>query len=368
MEKIMVILTQEAEYARELASYLASCEEFSYKPVVFTDDAAFEKFAQENKISLLLCDREEIARSSGFCAENVCFLSDYSNVRENDEVKDTVFKYQSTEQIKNEIMRRFSTAGRAMTGTAPIPVRRHRTGSTGIYAAENRYLMGSEITVPEEEPVLSQPRTICVCSPLGGSRCSTYALALAEYYAKKEETLFLSLDPFFNVFQEENREATGSLTELIYCLETAANNGKQILSGYVRRNRGADCLPRFANWLDVYDITAKQAHKLFSCIMSEDLYRNVIIDIGKPTGAFLECMALCDDIYIPRRKGKRDDTVIAEWKKQLSDLGFGDVAGSLRERTLPFDKGLDGEVTYDKLMSGALWGYIRETEEFGYFG
>ena len=222
--------------------------------------------------------------------------------------------------------------------------------------------------MPQDEPERGGARIICVCSPLGGSRCSTYAYALSEFYSKKGETLFVSLDPFFSLTQDTPGDERGSLKELIYSIETASGGVQHLLSGYVRRNHGTDCLARITNWLDVYDITTDQAHHLMSCLQKEKIYRYIVMDIGRPTGAFLECMALCDDIYVPRRKGRRDDAAIAEWKEQLTALGFFDIAESLKERTLPFDKGLEAEPTFERLLSGPLGGYIKETEEFGYFG
>ncbi len=368
MEKIMAILTSEIDYSRELAAYLASCEDFPYKPVVFSDQEAYTRFALENRISLLLCDKESIAPECESYAEKVCFLSEYSAVSETDDGDNTVFKYQSTEQIKSELMRRFEIPAKAAACAGGVLVRRRIPESAGIYENEDFSdpLMGSAL--PQDEPERGGARIICVCSPSGGSRCSTYAYALAEFFAKKGETLFVSLDPFFTLSQDLPVNECGSLKELIYSIETSLDGGYDLLSGYVRRKHGADCLAGITNWLDVYDITSDQAHHLMSCIQREKMYRYVVMDIGRPTGAFLECMALCTDIYVPRRKGRHDDEVLALWKDQLNALGFGDIAERLKERTLPFDKGLEAEPSYERLLSGSLAGYVRETEEFGYFG
>ena len=342
MERIMVILSEEPDYARELAAYLSSREDFIYKPIVFTDPEAFLRYEKDNHVDLLLCDDEEFLSGNKLNAKQLCLLSEYSKVSEFDGNRKAIFKYQSSEAIMKEIMSCYGISLRP----------------------------GAKSRQPDETDskiVAGGTRLICVCSPIGGSRCSTYALGLAEFFAKKGEALFLSLDPFFKVEGITEREEAGSLTELMYCLETG-REGRELLSEYVRRRGGADCLPGFSNWLDPQDINEEQALKLMKCIRSEELYRYIVIDMGRPFGAFLEFIALCGDIYVPRHKGKHDDDVIAEWKRQLTCTGYGDIAGRLKERTIPNDKGLEGGVSADRLLDGSLGGYIRETEDFGHIG
>ena len=99
MDKIMAILVEEADYARELASFLSAREEFLYKPVTFTDVSAYLRFEQENNVDLLLCDRSLEPGERPESPGKVCILTEYSTVGEDNGERSSVFKYQSSEKL-----------------------------------------------------------------------------------------------------------------------------------------------------------------------------------------------------------------------------------------------------------------------------
>ena len=348
----MAILTAEFEYARELASFLAEREEFLYRPIAFSDAQAYLRFEQENAVDLLLCDRglEPEERTDG--AKKVCILSEFSTVSEDDGGHSSIFKYQSSERLMQDILACVGTEEKG--GAVPRSPR-------SMEAAE-RFVS----VAPMSEPARSSFRLIGVCSPIGGSRCSTFAFALSEYLAKKMPVIFVSLDPFFLAPVKKNAE-THDLSELLYYIETRPEDGMPELSDYIIESEGAAVIKGPSHWLDLENM-GKDALVGLARLLENAGYECAVFDLGRPQTAAIELLRICTDIYLTRGKSKRDETVIAEWKKQLRHTGLSDIAERLSERIVPYDKGAEGVLDRDTLLTGSLGGYLKEMLDYGYVG
>ena len=350
MDKIMAILVEEADYARELASFLSAREDFLYKPVAFTDAAAYLKFEQENSVDLLLCDRSLEPGERPECPGKVCILTEYSTVGEDTGGRSSVFKYQSSEKLLQDIMSCLDPG---------VKCRAKRPMSTG--AAER----AGEGT-PGADPAARGFRLIGVCSPIGGSRCSTFSLALADYLSKKCKTLFVTLDPFFAIPGRKNA-GTRDITELLYFIESGGAGAEHGLGDYVIPDSGADIICGPSHWLDLEN-TGKDSLVRLARMIESSGYECAVFDLGRPITAAMELLRECTDILVTRGKAKRDGDAVAEWKRQLCLSGLSDIAERLKERYVPGDRSLEGALDRDLLRQGTMTAYIRETEEFGYNG
>ena len=336
MDKIMAILVEEADYARELASFLSAREEFIYKPVTFTDVSAYLRFEQENNVDLLLCDRSLEPGERPESPGKVCILTEYSTVGEDNGERSSVFKYQSSEKLLQDIL---SCVG---PGAGVRPAR------------------------PKPEPAKNGFRLIGVCSPIGGSRCSTFSFALAEFLSKKGATLFATLDPFFAVPGRKDA-GTRDISELLYLLETSGTGGGLRLEDHVIRDGGADIICGPSHWLDLEN-TAKDSLVRLAGLIADSGYECAVFDLGRPSTAATELLRECTDIFVTRGKSKHDGEAVNEWKRQLRLSGLPDIAERLKERYVPGDRNVAGALDRDTLRQGTMTAYIRETEEFGYNG
>ncbi len=343
----MAILASEAEYARQLAAFLSGMPRFLLKPVVFTDAEAYLKYQKENRIDLLLCDEEIRMATPGLEADRICLLSEYSHVREEEGDEPSIFKYQSSEKVAEQILDNYAAASQCAVKT--------KTPAFAEEAMQFRECASAQGKVAETS-------VLCVCSPLGDRKSSTYALALAEHHARRRRTLFISFDPFFSI---PGRPAGGNVSELIYRLQTGEDIGAYIEEKAVRP-AGAECLSGMNVWLDREDLTDLQVGSLLDAVTDKNMYGQIVIDTGGIDRASLAAAERADKVYVPRKKGKKDDEVIRAWKSQLVFSGHSEIAGKLRERMIPLDRGLEDGVSFERLLQGPLGGYIRETEEFGY--
>ncbi len=352
MDKIMAILVEEADYARELASFLSAREEFLFKPVAFTDVAAYLKFEQENSVDLLLCDRSLEPGERPESPGKVCILTEYSTVGEDTEGRSSVFKYQSSEKLLQDIM------------SCVEPGVKGRAGVKRPMSTEPTELAG--VGISRVDPAASGFRLIGVCSPIGGSRCSTFSLALAEYLSKKGATLLVTLDPFFSIPGRKNK-GEHDISELLYFIESGSTGAHPGLGDYVIRGGGADIICGPSHWLDLENMGKDSLVRLSGLIESSG-YECAVFDLGRPMTAATELLRHCSDIFVTRGKSKRDGDAVSEWRRQLRLAGLSDIAERFNERYVPGDRIVDGALDRDTLQEGTMAAYIRETEEFGYNG
>lgn len=330
LERILAILVEEADYGRELAAYLSARTDFIFRPHVFYDRETYCAFDADNHVDMLLCnEREAMEHGKEYRADNICVLSEFSTVNESCEYPG-IFKYQSSEQIMQDIIDYY---GRRKPHTAA------------------------------EEAVIDGRRTVCcVCSPIGGSFCSTYALALADYFSRGGRTLFISFDPFFLIPGENKNPANKDMTDLLYYLEVKGTDPLGFIGRICRHHGNLDYLPGVSHWFDIAVTTYAQTRTLLEALCEGDTYENIVFDLGPVGSASIELLARSSRIYLTRVRGARNDAVIEEWKRQLRFAGRLELLDKVIEREVPFDEILDGDFSFDQLLKGRVGRFIEETE------
>lgn len=338
MERILVILSEEQEYARELALYLGSRADFIFRPVVFHDLEAYRRFATDNHIDMLLCD-EEFVRSvdTELTADYICVLSELGMVGEEDGYS-TIFKYQSSQDILKALIEAYGKRKKNVEGgTAP-------TGS----------------------------RIISVFSPIGGARSSTYALALSEYYARGGRTLFISFDPFFMLPGDVKNPKDKNLSDLLYYLDIASKGTgvRMSIPGMIEKissQRGnLNYMTGAAHWFDIMDASTEAVHELLEALSGSSKYETVVFDLGMVGTFCLEILVASSYIYVPIYKGGNYNATVQEWRRQIEFGGEAELLEKVHEVEIPYDELLDGPYRFDQLLQGKLGKFIEEKEGCGY--
>ncbi|MBR5968067.1 MAG: hypothetical protein IK001_05655, partial [Lachnospiraceae bacterium] len=182
----------------------------------------------------------------------------------------------------------------------------------------------------------------------------------------KGPTVFVSLDSFFFVPVKKDA-GTHDLSELLYYLETRPEGEMPELSDYVCEGEGAAVIKGPSHWLDLENM-GKDALVGLARLIENAGYECAVFDLGRPQTAATELLRRCTDIYVTRGKSRHDETVIAEWKRQLRLSGLSEVAELLSERIVPTDKCAEGVLDRDTLLMGSLGGYLKEMLDHGYVG
>ncbi|MBP5532887.1 MAG: hypothetical protein J6X68_02855 [Lachnospiraceae bacterium] len=329
MKRIMAIRTEDREYAEELAKNLNRSDEVIFQILIFTEKNAYEDYIKENRIDVLLCDEaflDECRKDSS--ATVICGLSETSIANEVSEQSNLIFKYQSSDDIMKEIMKRFNLALKTDI----------KTGNTSVRSKN----------------------VFCVCSPVGGSYSSTFALALAAYLAKKEHTLFISFDPFFTLPGEEKNPAGKDLTDVIFYLNGMQPHLMEFLKRFTIKKGNLDCINGVSHWFDLYDMSPENMHDLVENVCGDGAYDSVVFDVGIIGAASMEVLIAAGKIFTPYKEGAGSRKKLKEWKRQLIYCGKGDLLDKTVEFSLPDDEILKGDYGFDTILSGRLGKYIEE--------
>ena len=329
MKRIMAIRTEDREYAEELAKNLNRSDEVIFQILIFTEKNAYEDYIKENRIDVLLCDEaflDECRKDSS--ATVICGLSETSIANEVSEQSNLIFKYQSSDDIMKEIMKRFNLALKTDI----------KTGNTSVRSKN----------------------VFCVCSPVGGSYSSTFALALAAYLAKKEHTLFISFDPFFTLPGEEKNPAGKDLTDVIFYLNGMQPHLMEFLKRFTIKKGNLDCINGVSHWFDLYDMSPENMHDLVENVCGDGAYDSVVFDVGIIGAASMEVLIAAGKIFTPYTEGAGSRKKLKEWKRQLIYCGKGDLLDKTVEFSLPDDEILKGDYGFDTILSGRLGKYIEE--------
>jgi hypothetical protein len=329
MKRIMAIRTEDREYAEELAKNLNRSDEVIFQILIFTEKNAYEDYIKENRIDVLLCDEAFLPECEKDAAATViCGLSETSSANEVAEQKNIIFKYQSSDDIMKEIMKRFNASLKTD----------NKTGDTGVRSK----------------------KIFCVCSPVGGSFSSTFALALAAYLAQKEHTLFISFDPFFTLPGEEKNPAGKDLTDIIFYLNGMQPYLMEFLKGLTLKKGGLECINGVSHWFDLYDMSPENMHELIENVCGDGTYDSVVFDVGIIGAASMEVLLAAGKIFTPFKDGAGSRKKLKEWKRQLIYCGKGDLLDKTVEFCVPEDELLKGDYGFEELLSGRLGKYIEE--------
>ncbi|MCR5322214.1 MAG: hypothetical protein K6E85_02870 [Lachnospiraceae bacterium] len=337
MKRILALLADGTGYSGELASYLSLKRDFIFKTVLFNNISELIKFAKEYTVDLLLCD-ERAESEIPAEIENVCFLCEDCEVMETSELGDPrwhrIFKYQSSEIIIKDIV---------------------------------DYYKGKQRKAREEiEAIEANKRIICVCSPIGGSYASTFALALAYYLSQGGKTLFISFDPFFEYPGEDKSEAEKNLTDLMYFMEVSSKGIADFITRISVHRGSLDYVSGVSHWFDIADMPRMKMRTILEELNSSGSYENIVFDLRIMGEAGIELMAGSKEIYVLKKHGYNAAKVIDEWKRQIRFANLESILEKVKEMEIPYDEVLVGEYGFDVLLKGHLGQFIEEMEGLQY--
>lgn len=325
--KTLAILDYEKEYVNRLMEYMNQKRHFDFQVFAFTEEDKLKSYEANHVIDLLLCAEDIAAISaSEYKAKQIFILSDYNFVREGSKFP-SIFKYQSADEIINEILLHFSKGNEE--------AKFFKTGST---------------------------RIIGICSALGGCYKSTFALASALHLSKTENTLFISFDPFYSIPELPKEKLKNNLSDIIYFLKQSNGNLTAKIKSVVQKLHNLDIICGVAHWIDLYDFTIEEIRTFLVEIMDHMSYQTIVIDIGNFGVNAMELMMECTSIYVPTKEADfLSHAKSTEWKRQISFIGGEQLFDRFHEIQIPYDTRLDGKhYKSNELEEGPLGDYINQ--------
>ncbi|MCQ2495795.1 MAG: hypothetical protein MJ131_04295 [Lachnospiraceae bacterium] len=332
MKRILAIRSQETEYAEELSKSFNRKSDGIFHSLVFSDEQAYLDYSKNNRIDMLLCD--ESLMNDGrlpYHAENICILTELGVAFEHEKYPG-IFKYQSAENIMNEILR--------------------------------QYYKRQEIT--RVRPEATGCSIFSVVSPSGGCHSSSFALALAMYHSLGEKTLFVSFDPFFLLPEEEKSGNDMNISDVIYYLEQGQINVMSHVKKLTHKRGNLECISGASCWFDIYEMKSAHMDQLLTELMKVQCYETVVFDVGIIGAAAMDVFLASDIVYVPKGRDASASGKLDEMKRQISFLGQAQVLDKMKEIVIPHDELLADGYSYDTLLKGRVGKFIEEMEGMQY--
>ncbi len=260
-EKTLVICDKEARYAKGLGDNLSERNEFAFKVYTFTDSEHVGDFIEKHKIDVLLIDevftQEERKR---FQAEQNFVLTKES-CKDLDENEVEIFKFQCADAILAEVL--------------------------------ETYLRKSNVTILKKFKKQSK-KILAVYSPIHRVGKTTFAMALCRELAKEKKTLYLNLEGYSGLREEEK-----NLGDLLYYLGQEQEDLATRLSMLMRKRESLEYIAPMPMITDLKEITVNEWKQLLQRILEDSVYENVVLDLDECVDGFFEILQLCDWVYMP---------------------------------------------------------------------
>lgn len=290
LERYLILIDEEQEYAKALAAFFNSDREFLYRSLVLSPEEAKE-YVKSGVAALILASvtlEKEVIGLLCNTEQKIFWLSEDRTDR-----RDTViYRYQSAAQIQ----KRLEGSGRVQ-GRVP---------AAGLF------------------------------SPSGGVWQERLCRKIAEGFAEKKRVLFLSFLPFGTETVSEN-----GMSELFYF----ARQGQECLVEFLRNQRNYDGnLTEIGSvrWsIDLQKITAEDIAEILAGIKAAGEYDMIFLAVGYYDEAGLAVMRACDLLFVPVWETEEGQNIHEAFIRQLREGGENKLLRSMKElSTRHFEDGV----------------------------
>lgn len=290
--KTLVICDPEEQYAQSLAFYILNRREIHLQVHVYSE------IQQVEKADILLVSdvypEEEIKKIE---ADRILILtggmSDF-------ERKDVIYKYQTGENILEEIL----------TYCEEV-----YTGRELFFASPNK----------------KKGKLLGVFSPVHRVGKTSYALQLGEELADSENVLYLNLELYGGVGGHFERGGQ-TLEDVLYYARQEKSNLGFILTKAVRHRGKLDYLLPVPVSEDIKSIRGKEWIELISQILLQSIYDTIILDIDEGIRDVYELLKICTKVYLLSDDSDYSLAKIEQFERELTLLGYYDVLEKIERK------------------------------------
>lgn len=299
--KNLVICDPEKSYASRLAAFLNGKRGLAFQVKICSDPEQVRAVQEELTVDfLLISDKYPIEQRKELAAEvTIVLLSEMCSTTDKNE--NSIFKYQSAEEVFSQIMRILSEKEKEDV----LYVRKKGIG-----------------------------KMIGVFSPVHRTGQTVFALRMGKELAKKQNVLYLNLETYAGIdghFPKTER----NLSMLLYYAKQRMGNPGILLPSLIRQMERLDYIPPVSLPEEIKAVTEKEWLWLFSEILRTSIYEVLILDIGECVQGLYEILKSCDTVYLLTADDPIAASKLAQFEQVMYRLGYGEVW----ERMVPCDKG-----------------------------
>lgn len=316
MEKVVIGLYDKTVYSERFAEYFCNNKNNCIDFRIFTVFDKISEFVKKGRLDVLLLGQEyvdEIKNTKEI--GKIIVLSEGNYVMEGEKYP-VVFKYQSVENIINEVLENIADDEK-------------------IRLEENN-----------KNPVKINTELIGVYSSDSVNLALKYGVDLAIKTAKVKKTLLVCLDQLngldgalrlennmceqFFSYEGENMTYETSyvrgMSEVIYYLNKKGSKLALKLQSIICHRGGVDCIYSVEDYRDLKYFDIEGVEEFISILSGQMEYETIIFVIGYLNETFIELMQRCDKLYFSAVQDEIDRQRFSSFEKTLMRDG---LAGSL---------------------------------------
>lgn len=326
---ILAIFDFDVAYATQFMNYWNQRNEIGMEAQIFTKKEALEQIMDSIGVEILLAREDTDVSAFSGKAVHIILLSEGRCVKEKEEYP-VLYQFQSAEYLLREILSIYA----------------EHQGNTEryYYSRINRKI-----------------EKVGIFSPNGGSKKTTFALALGQALGENKKVLYINLELFPGIYQRFSRENTSGFSELIYYIKQKRSNFTIKLQSLVQRIGTIDYILPPGHYTDLNELEEEDIYYLLEELEKGTTYDVVIFDVGFINEAGLILLELCDRVYMP--------SFPHSFAKEKEELLFSLLKAEGREVLcekiqricVPFDSEIDrGEFHIEHLCMGVLGAFVSQ--------
>lgn len=321
-KKVLAICDTEKQYAIRLMEALSEKKNFGFQIHAFSETEELRQFAERVQIEILLITGKNMREDFGRLNIGKIILLSEGEAYEAFSEYESIYKYQSAENIMKEMLCCYAEYAKPLTG---------------LYYGKKEF------------------EVYGVYSPIG--RCGKSALAesLAGKFGKNKRTLLLDLQSFSAEREQLGDEELWDLADMIYFLRQGKKTFLYKLGSIVRSRKTYDYILPMKKPADLRSVTLAEWTELLEKLASDSDYRVVVIDFGQDVSGLFELLSQCTRVYTPVLSDAVSKNKIENLEWNLRETNFEKVMQSIQKIYLPagFDR-MNGKAFMEEWVKKAV--------------
>ena len=325
MKNIIAVCDREVEYAHRLMDYMNHKNSFFMKAAAFSEEDSVIRYGEANEIDYLLISENMISeKTKTVKAKKKIMLMEEKRPEEYCG-QNRVYKYQSAENIVREVM--------------------------SSYEAENT-------AANDEEKWRGKKRIIGIYTPAGGTRKTSFALAMGQIIARHMPVLYMNLEGFSGLEEILGCSGAGNLGDLLYYAKHTGADPTAKLSMMTVTVQNLDIIPPVMCPEDLRDIGLSGWQGIFSSVLTKSVYEVLIIDIGNEVRDIAELLRYCTVVYMPVREDPLSEAKISDFEEYMKSRSVD--LEKIKKVKIPFNSvSVLGKEYCENLIWSELGDYTR---------
>lgn len=292
----LVICDKEEGYATALAAYLIRQKELAFQVQICNDPLKLTEMQKQQKIDILLIDETYCGeKRKELAAAKIWILTEHY-IREPEQLKRKLYKYQSGEALLAQIISGLDEEGKGK-------ILSHRK-------------------------MLVQKRLIGIFSPVHRCGKTSYALELGKEIAISERVLYLGMETYGGkngYFLNESQ----TIADALYYSRQEGENLGMMISGMVNAMDGLDYLAPARVSEDIRETSSKDWMDFIKRVLESSPYRVLILDMDDGIRGLYEILRVCTEVHVLTLRDKVSMGKLRQFEEELHLLGYEDVRQKL---------------------------------------